>query len=78
MVSTPNINDEMRQTAEYAIKIAKERFKKQLDYSEGSLHKLENVIRHAHQEFNANKAKGKTSKRNGTKPYRFRLGKLFW
>ena len=60
-MATPNINDEMRQTAEYAIKIARERFGKQLDYSEGSLTNLEYIIEQAHQQFNANKVEGKIS-----------------
>ncbi len=42
-MATPNINDEMRQTAEYAIKVARERFGKQLDYSESSLPTLEYI-----------------------------------
>jgi len=58
---TSNVNDEMRQTAEYAIRIARERFGKQLDYSEGSLPTLEYIIEQAHQQFNANKVEGKIS-----------------
>ena len=60
-MATTNTNDEMRQAAEYAIKIAKERFGKQLDYSEGSLPALEYLIEQAHQQFKTNNVEGKIS-----------------
>ena len=58
-MATPNTNDEMRQAAEYAINIAKERFGIQLDYTESSLPALENLIEQAHQQFNSNQTEGK-------------------
>jgi hypothetical protein len=58
-MSTSNINDEMRQAAEYAIRIARERFGKKLDYSESSLPTLEYLIEQAHQQFNTNNVEGK-------------------
>jgi len=60
-MATPNINDEMRQTAEYAIKVAKELFGKQLDYTENSLPNLEYLIEQAHQQFITTKSEGKIS-----------------
>ena len=38
------ITDEMKSTADYAIKAAKERFKQDLDYSEQSIARLENIL----------------------------------
>ena len=60
-MATTNVNEEMRQTAEYAIKVARERFGKQLDYTEGSLPALENLIEQAHQQLRTNKSEGKTT-----------------
>jgi uncharacterized membrane protein YhaH (DUF805 family) len=57
-LSTTNTNDEMRQAAEYAIKAARERFGKLLDYSETSLTSLEYIIEQAHQQFIIDKADG--------------------
>jgi hypothetical protein len=62
-LSTLNTNDEMRQAAEYAIKVARERFGKQLDYSETSLTTLEYIIEQTHQQFIADKAEGNVLKR---------------
>jgi hypothetical protein len=56
---TININDEMGQAAEYAIKIGRECFGKQLNYSENNLPTLEYIIEQAHQQFDANKVEGK-------------------
>jgi hypothetical protein len=43
-VFMPNINDEMKATAEYAIKAANQRFKQDLDYSEESIPKLDKIL----------------------------------
>jgi hypothetical protein len=40
----PTINDEMKEIAEYAIKTARERYKKDLDFSEQSILILENIL----------------------------------
>jgi hypothetical protein len=60
-MATSNINDEMRQAADYAIKVARDRFGKQLDYSEGSLPTLEYIIEQAHLQFDSNKVDGKNT-----------------
>lgn len=39
-----NINDEMKTTAEYAIKAANQRFKQELDYSDQSIAKLDQIL----------------------------------
>ena len=57
-MATININDEMRQAAEYAIKMAKERFGQDLECSEGSLPKLEILIEQAYQQFSKGKLEG--------------------
>lgn len=44
-----NVNDEMKATAEYAMKSAKERFGQDLDLSEQSINKLDNLLSQAHQ-----------------------------
>src|SRR4030042_3937938 len=38
------INDEMKATAEYAIKAAEQRFQQELDYSEQSIATLDNIL----------------------------------
>lgn len=40
----PDINEEMKLTSDYAIKAAKERFGQELDFSEQSIDKLENIL----------------------------------
>ncbi|MFZ2098296.1 MAG: hypothetical protein WAV05_16825 [Anaerolineales bacterium] len=40
----PELNEEMKQTAEYAIKSARDRFKKELDFSEQSIIVLDNIL----------------------------------
>jgi len=40
----PDVNDEMKAIADYAIKSAKERFKIDLDYSEASIVSLDNIL----------------------------------
>ena len=40
----PDVNDEMKAVADYAIKSARERFKQDLDYSEESIARLENIL----------------------------------
>jgi hypothetical protein len=55
---TSNINDEMRQAAEYAVRIAKEKFGQDLDFSESGLSRLEEIVEQAHQQFNNNKQAG--------------------
>ncbi len=40
----PNINDEMKSTADYAINAAKQRFKLELDFSDQSLIRLEKIL----------------------------------
>jgi hypothetical protein len=42
-----DINSEMKATADYAIKSAKEKFGQELDFSEQSIDKLENLLRQA-------------------------------
>ncbi len=54
-MTTPNINDEMKATSEYAIKAAKQRFDIELDYSETSLNKLDTLLEQAYQTFAATK-----------------------
>ena len=46
-----NINDEMKATADYARKSAKEMFGQELDYTEQSIDKLENLLDQAYQSF---------------------------
>ena len=52
---TSNLNNEMRQAAEYAVRMAKEKFEQDLDFSETSLIRLENIIEQAHQQFSSRK-----------------------
>jgi hypothetical protein len=49
-----NLNDEMKSTADYAIKAAKERYGQDLDYSEESINKLENLLLQLSQAFSNN------------------------
>jgi hypothetical protein len=42
--SLPDINDEMKITADYAIKASKERFKQELDFSEKSIAQLDIIL----------------------------------
>ncbi len=49
-----DINDEMKSTADYAIKAAKERFGQELDFSEQSIGKLENLLLQISQTFSSN------------------------
>jgi hypothetical protein len=46
-----NINDEIKATADYAIKSAKEKFGQELDYSDQSIEKLENLLEQAYRSF---------------------------
>ena len=39
-----NINDEMKATADYAINAAKKGLRQELDFSEQSISKLENIL----------------------------------
>ena len=45
------VNDEMKQAAEYAIKVAKEKFGLILDYSDNSLPNLEKLLEQASQQY---------------------------
>jgi len=56
---TSDINDEMRQAAEYAVRIAKEKFGLDLDFSEASLPRLEKTVNQIYQQFNNNKEAGR-------------------
>ena len=49
-----DLNDEMKLTADYAIKAAKERFGQELDFSEESIPKLENLLAQIYQTFSNN------------------------
>jgi hypothetical protein len=46
-----NINGEMKAAADYAIKSAKEKFGQELDYSDQSIEKLENLLEQAYRSF---------------------------
>ena len=49
-----DLNDEMKSTADYAIKAAKERFGQELDFSEQSIEKFENLLVQIYQTFSRN------------------------
>lgn len=56
-----NVNDEMKATADYAIKSAKERFGQDLDLSEQSISKLENLLSQAYQSLSSRVKDEKTN-----------------
>ena len=58
----PNINDEMKATADYAIKFAKEKFGQGLDFSEQDIGKLDNLLAQAYQSFSSRVKDEKRSK----------------
>ena len=58
-----SVNDEMKLTAEYAIKAAKEKFGLVLDYSESSLPALEKLLEQASQQYRGQVIDGKTSEK---------------
>ena len=47
----PDINGEMKAAADYAIRLAKEKFLQEFDYSAQSIYKLENLLIQAHHNF---------------------------
>ncbi len=56
-----NINDEMKANADNAIKEAKERFGQELDFSEQSIVKLENLLGQIYHSFSNNAKDDETS-----------------
>jgi hypothetical protein len=56
-----NINKEMKEVADYAINAGKERFRQELDYSEQSIDKLDNLLEQAYQSFSNLPKNKKTS-----------------
>ena len=48
-----NVNDRMQQIAEYAVRIASDKFGKWLDYTENSLENLEALLQQAYEQNNA-------------------------
>jgi hypothetical protein len=56
-----NVNDEMKATADYAIKSAKERFGQDLDLSEQSISKLDNLLTQAYQSLSSRVKDEKTN-----------------
>jgi hypothetical protein len=56
-----NINDEMKAAANYTIKMAKEKFGQELDFSEQSIVKLENLLEQAYQSLSSRVKDEKTS-----------------
>ena len=48
-----NINDEMKETAYYAIKVARERYRQELNYSEQSIKLLDNILGHIYWGFSS-------------------------
>jgi len=54
-------NDEMKQAAEYAVKVAKDKFGLELDYSEDSLPVLDKLIAQASQQYRDQVGEGKAS-----------------
>lgn len=56
-----NINDEMKAAANYTIKVAKEKFRQELDFSEQSIVKLEDFLEQAYQSLSSRVKDEKTS-----------------
>jgi hypothetical protein len=57
----PNVNDEMKASADNAIRSAKERFGQELDYSEQSIVTLENLLGQIYQTFSNNTREEETT-----------------
>jgi len=60
-MSTSNTNIEMKQAADYAVRMAKKRFGQELDYSEDSLFILEKLVEQACQQFGKRNGGGEAS-----------------